>query len=84
MQAALAAGQPLPRDAVLTENDDDFVPMRARTLTTLGWKITLYAGCDDGYRCVSGLPALPVVGNELCKSGDAIFCLTMTSQYRNV
>ncbi len=48
MRATLTAGQALPRDAVLTENDDDFVPMRARTLTTRDWKITLYAGCDDG------------------------------------
>ena len=48
MLAALTAGGSLPRDAVLTENDDDFVPMRARTLTTLDWKITLYASSDDG------------------------------------
>ncbi len=48
MRAALTDGKALPRDAALTENDDDFVPMRARTLTTRDWKITLYAGCDDG------------------------------------
>ncbi len=48
MRATLTTGQALPRDAALTENDDDFVPMRARTLTTRDWKITLYAGSDDG------------------------------------
>jgi arylsulfatase len=31
------------REAALTENDDDFVPMRARTLTTAEWKLTVYA-----------------------------------------
>lgn len=30
------------RDAVLTENDDDFVPMRMRTITTTRWKLTYY------------------------------------------
>ncbi len=38
----------LPRQAVLTENDDDFVPMRMRTLTDAKWKISLYAGESDG------------------------------------
>ena len=31
-----------PRDAVMTENDDDFVPMQVRTLTTKDWKLTYY------------------------------------------
>jgi len=31
------------RDAALTENDDDSVPMRMRTLTTARWKLTVYA-----------------------------------------
>ena len=36
------------RNAVLTENDDDFVPMRLRTLTTIDWKISKYAGVEYG------------------------------------
>ncbi len=49
MRPALRKGdESLPRDAALTENDDDFVPMRARTLTTRDWKITMYAGSADG------------------------------------
>jgi arylsulfatase A-like enzyme len=31
------------RKSVLTENDDDFVPMKMRTLTTNDWKLTYYA-----------------------------------------
>jgi arylsulfatase A-like enzyme len=46
-EAFVGSGQ-LPRDAVLTENDDDFVPMRVRTLTTRTWKITMYAGRREG------------------------------------
>ncbi len=39
MRAQLA-GAPAPlRRAVLTENDDDFVPMKMRVLTTLRWKL---------------------------------------------
>lgn len=30
------------RQTALTENDDDFVPMRMRTLTTTDWKLTYY------------------------------------------
>ncbi|WP_162606463.1 sulfatase [Jiangella asiatica] len=49
MRAAWAGEARLPRHAgVLTENDDDFVPMRARTLTTPDWKLTWYHGCADG------------------------------------
>lgn len=48
MAPALAGEGPLPRDAALTENDDDFVPMRMRTLTTDDWKLTWYCGEEDG------------------------------------
>lgn len=33
-----------PRDAALTENDDDIAGLRFRTLTTADWKLTRYAG----------------------------------------
>jgi arylsulfatase A-like enzyme len=33
-----------PRDAALTENDDDMACVRMRTLTTRDWKLTIYAG----------------------------------------
>lgn len=33
---------------MLTENDDDSMPMRARTLTTRDWKLTRYWGTDEG------------------------------------
>ncbi len=48
MAPALAGQGPLPRDAALTENDDDFVPMRMRTLTTEEWKLTWYCGEEEG------------------------------------
>jgi hypothetical protein len=48
MGPAPCGDAPPPRDAVLTENDDDFLPMRARTLATRDWKITLYAGSEEG------------------------------------
>lgn len=48
MREALCDDGALPRDAVMTENDDDFVPMRARTLTTKKWKVTMYAGSTEG------------------------------------
>lgn len=41
------AGEPV-RQAALTENDDDFVPMRVRTLTTRDWKLTVYANQPHG------------------------------------
>ncbi|HHT27488.1 MAG TPA: sulfatase-like hydrolase/transferase [Firmicutes bacterium] len=44
MAKALVAGGPLPRTAALTENDDDFVPMKARALTTSDWKCVWYCG----------------------------------------
>ncbi|MEM6333230.1 MAG: sulfatase-like hydrolase/transferase [Planctomycetota bacterium] len=37
-----------PRDAALTENDDDIAGLRMRTLTTRYWKLTRYAGDDFG------------------------------------
>ncbi len=42
MKTSLVGDAPLPRTAALTENDDDFAPMRARTLTTPDWKLTRY------------------------------------------
>jgi arylsulfatase A-like enzyme len=43
--APVLAGQAAPkRTASLTENDDDFVPMKMRVLTTAGWKLVTYAG----------------------------------------
>ncbi len=35
-------GAEAPRDAAMTENDDDFGPMYVRTLTTKDWKLTYY------------------------------------------
>ncbi len=48
MKAALAGQGSLPRNTALTENDDDFVPMRVRTITTNAWKMTWYLGEDAG------------------------------------
>ena len=48
MKQALAGQQPLARQAALTENDDDFVPMKVRTLTTRDWKLTYYCGQELG------------------------------------
>lgn len=48
MRGALAGTSPLPRDGVLTENDDDSMPMRARTLTTRDWKLTWHLGTEQG------------------------------------
>ena len=48
MKNTLENGEELPRKAVMTENDDDFVPMRMRTLTTKEWKITMYGGSPEG------------------------------------
>lgn len=39
MRAQLAAAAAPLRRAVLTENDDDFVPMKMRVLTTARWKL---------------------------------------------
>lgn len=48
MKQSLENGKALPRHAVMTENDDDFVPMRMRTLTTNEWKYTQLAGSSEG------------------------------------
>jgi len=43
--ASTLAGQAAPRrTAALTENDDDFVPMKMRVLTTNDWKLVTYVG----------------------------------------
>ena len=36
------------RQVAITENDDDFVPMRARVLTTNEWKVVRYGGTPFG------------------------------------
>lgn len=48
MQPVLAGQAESVRRAALTENDDDFVPMRARTLTTRQWKLTYYLNQPHG------------------------------------
>ena len=45
MLQGIRAGQ---RTAVMTENDDDFVPMRMRTVTTNRWKLTYYLDHEMG------------------------------------
>ncbi|MEM7131909.1 MAG: sulfatase-like hydrolase/transferase [Chloroflexota bacterium] len=48
MREVLSGSKSNVRQAALTENDDDFVPMKARTLTTLQWKLSYYAGHEFG------------------------------------
>jgi len=48
LRQVLAGEEKTTRRAVLTENDDDFVPMRMRVLTTADWKLVIYAGEDFG------------------------------------
>jgi arylsulfatase A-like enzyme len=48
MKAALQGKEEMYRKVVLTENDDDFVPMRMRTVTTTRWKLTYYLGQQMG------------------------------------
>ena len=48
MKQALAGEQPLSRQAALTENDDDFVPMKVRTITTGDWRLSYYFGQEFG------------------------------------
>lgn len=43
MRETLGDGAPTPRQAVLTENDDDLGHVRIRTITTNDWKLTVYA-----------------------------------------
>ena len=45
---ALVGAAPYTRTAALTENDDDMMPVRMRTLTTADWKLTSYAGSSSG------------------------------------
>ncbi len=48
LRAGLADPYAWPRDAAMTENDDDMAGVRMRTLTTRRWKLTRYAGLDYG------------------------------------
>ena len=48
MKQVLAGEQPLSRQAALTENDDDFVPMKLRTITTGDWRLSYYFGQEFG------------------------------------
>lgn len=48
LTATLVGDEATPREAVLTENDDDFVPMRMRTITTTQWKLTYYLQQETG------------------------------------
>lgn len=48
VRGALTGTAGYTRRAALTENDDDFVPMKARTLTTADWKLNYYFGIDYG------------------------------------
>ena len=45
---AIRGTAPYARRAALTENDDDMMPVRMRTLTTADWRLTAYAGAGDG------------------------------------
>ena len=45
---ALRGAGPYQRTAALTENDDDMMPARMRTLTTAKWRLTKYAGGVHG------------------------------------
>ena len=45
---ALRGTGPYRRTAALTENDDDMMPARMRTLTTTRWRLTKYAGGAEG------------------------------------
>lgn len=48
LKAGLHDGSVWPRDAAMTENDDDMTGVRMRTLTTTDWKLTMYAGRSFG------------------------------------
>ena len=48
MLQVLRGEMPPFRTTALTENDDDFAPFKARTLTTDRWKLTRYVGLDGG------------------------------------
>jgi arylsulfatase A-like enzyme len=46
--AALRGAEGYARTAALTENDDDRLPVRMRTLTTAEWRLTVRAGSEEG------------------------------------
>ena len=46
--AALRGDGDYTRTAALTENDDDRMPVRMRTLTTTDWRFTVRAGSEEG------------------------------------
>ena len=48
MSSVVAGKAANPRTAALTENDDDFIPAKMRTITTTDWKLTYYLGEDIG------------------------------------
>ncbi len=48
LDAWLCGDGEYPRREALTENDDDYVGERLRTLTTPDWKITVYSGREYG------------------------------------
>jgi len=48
MKEVLAGEKPLTRQSAMIENDDDFMPMKARTLVSLDWKLTYFCGEDFG------------------------------------
>ena len=48
MRAQLIDNVSPVRQVAITENDDDFVPMRARVLTTNDWKVVRYGGTPFG------------------------------------
>jgi len=47
-RAYLEGSGPAPRDALLVENDEEYLDLRLRTLITPDWKITVYAGQSYG------------------------------------
>ena len=46
--ATLTGGMAPMRTCALTENDDDFVPMKMRVLTTDRWKLVYYVNAEHG------------------------------------
>ncbi|MEZ4633705.1 MAG: DUF4976 domain-containing protein [Caldilineaceae bacterium] len=48
MRAQLIDNVSPVRQVAITENDDDFVPMRGRVLTTNEWKLVRYGGTPFG------------------------------------
>ncbi len=48
LASTLIDATPAARSVALTENDDDFVPMKMRVLTTERWKLVYYVNQSDG------------------------------------